>query len=223
MDLYFRFLVTEDFYKTISFSYRLGISTISKIVIETCKAIVDELMSEFMPPPTEEKWIQIANEFWNMWNFPNCLGALNGKHVVIQAPCNSGSEYFNYKKTFSIVLMALVDAHNKFIMVGIGSYGKNSDGGIFAHSAMGKTFEMKSIHVPSNVPLPNTNIETLYVIIRDEAFPLKPYLLRPYPKKQLDDYDKRIFNYRLSRTRRVVENAFSILTQRKNRIYNRRI
>lgn len=136
--------------------------------------------------------------------------------------CNSGSEYFNYKKSFSIVLMALVDANYKFIMVDVGAYGKNSDGGILAHSEMGKRFEEKTLNVPNDTLLPGTAIEAPYVIIGDEAFPLKPYFLRPYPEKHLDTDDKRIYNYRLSRARRVVENTFGILTQRF-RIYNRRI
>ena len=47
-----------------------------------------------------------------------------------------------------------------------------------------------------------------YVFVGDEAFPLKAYLMRPYPGRSLDSQAKRVFNYRLSRARRVVENAF---------------
>ncbi|XP_022181584.1 uncharacterized protein LOC111041585 [Myzus persicae] len=54
-----------------------------------------------------------------------------------------------------------------------------------------------------------------YVFVGDEAFPLKPYLLRPYSRNSLGDNEPNtIFNYRLSRTRRVVENAFGILAAR---------
>ena len=51
------------------------------------------------------------------------------------------------------------------------------------------------------------------MIVADEGLPLKRYLLRPYGGKYLPD-EKRIFNYRLSRARRVSENAFGILIQR---------
>lgn len=166
-------------------------------------------------------WRNIAEDFNNLWNFPNCLGALDGKHVIIQAPPNSGSSYFNYKKTFSVVLLALVDAHYNFIAVDVGAYGKNSDGGIFASSNLSKGIEQRTLSIPGKKVLPQTSIEVPHVIVADEAFPLKTYLMRPYPKQDLDR-SKRIYNYRLSRARRVVENTFGILSQ-KFRIYFRRI
>ncbi|XP_031332700.1 protein ALP1-like [Photinus pyralis] len=176
-----------------------------------------------MPNPTEDSWKKIAEEFWNVWNFPNCIGALDGKHVVIQAPADSGSQFFNYKKTFSIVLLALVDAHYTFIAVDIGGYGRNSDGGLFANSNLGRALEKNKLNVPIDTELPNTSTSMPFVIVGDEAFPLKRYLLRPYPGSQIqDDRSKRIFNYRLSRARRVSENAFGILSQ-KFQLYNRRL
>lgn len=206
---------------TISFSYRLGKSTVGKIIHECCEAIIQKLFSQMMPPPGPEDWKKIGKKFEDMWNFPNCLGALDGKHVVIQAPSNSGSLYFNYKHTFSIVLLALVDADYNFIAVDIGAYGRNSDGGIFMDSELGKALENGNMNIPTHQELPGTNVEAPHVIVGDAAFPLKPYLLRPYPGDNLTR-EKRIFNYRLSRARRVVENAFGILSQ-KFRIYQRRI
>lgn len=172
-----------------------------------------------MSTPTEEMWKNIANDFFRMWNFQGCIKALDGKHVTIQAPPNTGSMFFNYKKTFSIVLLALVDAHCNFITVNVGAYAKSSDAGVFANSNLGKALHRGSMNIPANLTIPNTDTQVPYVIVGDEAFPLKPYLMRPYPGDKLDDR-KRNFNYRLSRARRTSENTFGILTQ-KFRLYNR--
>jgi len=47
--------------------------------------------------PSTEKWVSISKELENKWQFPNCLGAIDGKHFSIKAPSNSGTQYFNYK------------------------------------------------------------------------------------------------------------------------------
>lgn len=134
-------------------------------------------MSEVMPLPTENKWKEIVQDFWRCCYFPNCIGSLDGKHVVIQAPPNSGSLYFNYKKTFYVVLMAQVDAHYNFIAVDVGAYGINSDGGIFMHSKLGKGLDRKQLNVPQDTELPGTNIIAPFIILGDEAFPLKDLIL----------------------------------------------
>ena len=70
-----------------------------------------------MPVPKMEEWREIAEEYHTLWNFPNCLGAMDGKHVVIEAPKNSGSLYFNYKGSYSIVLLAVVDARYLIVIL----------------------------------------------------------------------------------------------------------
>jgi len=68
------------------------------------------------------------------------IGAINGKHVIVQTPPNSSTKFFNYK-VFFVVLLALVDTRYKFTVVDMVSFGRNSDGGIFAHSKPGKYLE----------------------------------------------------------------------------------
>ena len=75
--------------------------------------------------------------FEKKWNVPNCVGAIDRKHVQIEAPPGSGSLFFNYKKMFSIVLLAVCNADYQFTLIGIGEAGHQSDGGIFANSNIG--------------------------------------------------------------------------------------
>jgi len=168
-----------------------------------------------MPQPTEEMWKTIASRYKEMWNFPNCIGAIDGKHINIQCPINAGSTYYNYKGSHSIVLLALVDADYKFIAIDVGAYGRNSDGGILSNSIIGKKLQSKTFNIPEAAPIIQNGQPQPYVIVGDEAFPLKTYLLRPYSRSYLEDNEpNKIFNYRLSRARRVVENAFGILAAR---------
>ena len=72
--------------------------------------------------------------FCEKWNFPHSLGAIDAKHVVMQAPHNSRSEYFNYKKARSIVLLAVCNAMYEFILVDIGDTGRQTDGSVYNNS-----------------------------------------------------------------------------------------
>ncbi|MCG8622026.1 MAG: transposase family protein [Proteobacteria bacterium] len=193
-------------------------------VREVCDAVWEVLQPKVMAPPTENEWRRIENEFSKIWNFPNCIGALDGKHVVIQSPAKSGSLFFNYKTTFSINLMALVDANYRFTFVDIGQYGSNADGPVFQKSEFGKMYLRNQLNIPGPKYLPRARyLGTMpHVLV---AFPLCPTIMRPFPKGRNATRmprPRQVFNYRLSRARRIVENAFGILAQRF-RIYNRRM
>ena len=128
-----------------------------------------------MKPPKQDDWKNIAHQFWKRWNFPNCIEALDGKHVIMQALANSDSLFFNYKGTFSLVLMALVDASYRFIYVDIGEYGSNADGSTFKYSHFGQAFLSGNLDIPPPKPPPNFPEGGLlpHCIVADEAFPLR--------------------------------------------------
>ncbi|XP_039747584.1 protein ALP1-like isoform X1 [Pararge aegeria] len=217
-----RFLITGVSFKTLAFNYRMGFSTVRCIVHETCRVIWNILGRIVLPKPTTAQWKIIAKDFDEIWNFPNCIGAIDGKHFKIRAPNNSGSMYFNYKKFFSIVLLAVADAKYRFVIVDVGAYGRNSDGGILDHSKLGLKLQNDTLNIPQNVSLRGITEELPYVFVADEAFPLTKNIMRPYPANQLANIEKRVFNYRLSRARRIVESAFGIL-QSRFEIFQRRM
>ena len=130
--------------------------------------------------------------------------------MLIKPPSNSGSYYFNYKHSFSVVLLAVVDADYKFLYIDVGCNGRISDGGVFRNSTLSTALEQNTLNIPPPKPLPGKTQPIPYMIVADDAFPLKEYIQKPYSQIGLT-IEKRIFNYRLSRARRIVENAFGIL------------
>lgn len=166
----------------------------------------------FQVPSTQEEWLHLEKEYYRQWNFPHCVGAMDGKHVSLQAPINSGSDFFNYKGYFSIVLLALVDANYCITYVSVGCQGRLSDGGVFAHSALKELLENSQLNLPNPSTLPGRTYPVPYVIVADDAFPLMLNVMKTYPGLQEKGSSKRIYNYRHCRARRVVENVFGILS-----------
>ncbi|XP_060866068.1 putative nuclease HARBI1 [Metopolophium dirhodum] len=189
-------------------------NTIGKIIYETCNAIWEVFSSIHMPFPSTELFEQIAYDFEKLWKFPNCIGCIDSKHIRIKCPNNSGSMFYNYKGYFSVHLQGVCDAKYKFISVDIGAYGRQSDSGIFTESNIFKNLEAKSFNVPNYRPLPNTTTPMPFVLLGDQGYPLKEYLLRPYPFDKNLDSAKETFNYRLSKARRMIECTFGILVSK---------
>ena len=87
-------------------------------------------------------------KFWKRWNFSNCIGSIDGKHVKLKQPPNSSTLFYKYKTYFSIVLMAVVDADYRFTYIDVGDYGSNSDSAIFRNCNFGKRYMHSQLDVP---------------------------------------------------------------------------
>nr|CAH7734520.1 unnamed protein product [Callosobruchus chinensis] len=173
----------------------MGASTVGKIIKEVCAALWEVFQPLHMKQPTTADFLRISEEYNRLWDFPNCIGAWDGKHIRIKCPSHSGSMFFNYKHYFSIVLQGLVDDHYRFISIDVGGYGKQSDGGTFQASKLSKLLEKNKLGIPKEKKLPNFNHKNL---------------MKPYSGKTLNPSQEN-FNKRLSRARKTVECAFGIL------------
>lgn len=204
------------------------------IIDQVCNAICTEMNDE-IPKLTKEQWLDVANEFNAKWNFPNCCGAIDGKHIAIKCPPNAGSLFYNYKvhvyrltfvcafpfsdifpfcskKFHSIVLMGIADANYRFLFVDVGAYGSEGDASVFFKSDFGQSIVHNTVQLPENAMVGSTSMP--FTFVADDAFPLCERIMKPYspPRGRPLEDEEKIFNYRLSRARRVVENAFGILT-----------
>lgn len=198
--------------RSLAFQFRVSHQYISTIIKETLNAIQSKFLLEAIPEPTKESLKENAKRFYDRWNYPNCVGAIDGKHVRIVCPPKTGSLHYNYKDFFSIVLLAIVDANYKFVTIDVGAYGREGDSGIFNRSSFGKQINDKQFDFPPPTVLPGTNITVPHVIVGDEAFTLQENLMRSYPRKNTqNDRRQAVYNYRHSRARRTTENTFGLM------------
>ena len=198
----------------------VGRTTVCNLVKEVCNALWQTLSPTYLKTPeTEDEWEAIAADFFEEWDLPHVLGALDGKHVAMECPKHGGSQYYNYKQFHSTVLMALCDSKYRFTYVNIGSYGRDNDASIFARTELNTSFDSGAAPIPP--PSLVDGFLLPYILVGDEIFPLKTWLMKPYPGRNLSE-EEAVFNYRLSRARRTIKNAFGILAARW-RIFRRPI
>lgn len=162
--------------------------------------------------------MEIAEKFEDIWQFPHCLGAIDGKHIRIIPPQGSGSFYFNYKKTHSIVLLAIANANYEFIYCDVGTNGRVSDGGVINNTDFYDKLVNNTLNIPMKDPRGDLALELPYVFVGDDAFAMRPDVLKPFSRASLNK-EKRIFNYRLSRARRIIENTFGIFASKLRIFY----
>lgn len=205
-------LATNIEYRTLSNLFGLGKSTVCTIVLETSQVIALKLLPKYVAIPEGEGLKEVVKGFEDLWGFPQAAGAIDGSHIPIMKPHESASDYYNRKGFYSIIVQALVDHKGRFMDVYIGWPGKVHDARVFANSSLytkgcnGDLFQPMSRKIGDvNVPL---------VILGDPAYPLLPWLMKPYVENEHTPSDQKLFNYRQSRARMVVENSFGRLKGR---------
>ena len=166
-------------------------------------------MPQYVHIPNMAMLRMIVNGFEHNLGFPQAIGAIDGSHIAIIKPLQCSSDYFNRKSYYSILVQALVDFRGLFMDVNIGWPGKVHDARVFSNSSC-------FIKGNRNILLPHwprsmSGIDVPLLVLGDSAYPLLPWLMKPYLENALTTPQEQIFNYRQSRARMVVENAFGRL------------
>ena len=119
-----RFLAMGDSQQSLSFSFRMGKTTVSNIVTETSNAIYQVLKEKYLSAlPTKGEQLKISQELKENWNMPHTIVCIDGKHIRIVYQKVTGTQYYNCKGFFSVVLMAVCDVNYCFTITDHGQYG----------------------------------------------------------------------------------------------------
>ena len=113
-----RFLATGETQISLSFSFWIGKSTVSKIIAENCDALHRVHFHLYVKRPTSNnKWKAIPQE--EIWNLPHVVGVIDGKHTRIKCPKSLGTLHHNYKGLFSLLILATCDARYCFTLIDV--------------------------------------------------------------------------------------------------------
>ncbi|CAM4388912.1 unnamed protein product, partial [Caretta caretta] len=198
-------LATPDSYRSVGNQFGVGKSTVGVAVMQVANSIIELLLSKVVTLGN----VQVILDGFAAMGFPNCGGAVDGTHIPL-APDHKGSQYINRKGYFSMVLQALVDHKGRFTNINVGWPGKVHDARVFRNSGLFKWLQ-EGIYFPDQ-KITVGDVEMPIVILGDPAYPLMPWLMKPYTGTL--DSSKELFNYRLSKCRMVVECAFGHLKGR---------
>ena len=133
------------------------------------------------------------------------MAAIDGTHIPIKVPLNNHEDYFNRKHFYSYVMQAVVDSHGLYLSVSTGYPGSLHDARVLRLSEIFDAAENENILMEPTVDLNGTVIRPL--IVRDSAYPLKTWLLRPAKDNGTLTQEQKKFNKQLSKARIVSEHA----------------
>ena len=195
----------------------LAESTVCQIVVQVCKAIVEELWSEAVAchfPKSDEDFKEKLLDMDAEWQFPYAFSGTDDSHLPIKCP-NGGQEamtqYYNFKNFYWVVLLALVDTQYRFIWPSLGAPGNTHDSTYFQSTSLWDEINVDKVLPDKNCVV--DGVETPPVILGDGASPLRSWIMKPHGDAVLTP-EKAHSNYRLSRARMIAECAFGKLKRR---------
>ncbi|XP_010884671.2 protein ANTAGONIST OF LIKE HETEROCHROMATIN PROTEIN 1 [Esox lucius] len=208
-------------YRTISGLFGVGSSTVCKCVRDVCHAIVTLLRPIYLRSPSEQEVEDSAHHFLSRWGFPHCMGTVATFHTAILTPSANVANYTNPGGWLSVVSQVAVNGLGQFWDVCAGFPGSTDSKAILQNSALWATASEGGLS--PNPPKSFMGKPLRYVVLGEPAYPLQPWLMKAYSKKEdhvEDDEDigltesQRVFNQRFEQAWHVVEGALLRLRAR---------
>ena len=190
---------TGETFRLLRFQFCISCSAISYIAISICEALINQLWNVYLKTPsTAEEWKTIVHDFQGKWQFLNAIGAIDGKHIAIIPPPDSVSSYYNYKHTNSILLLAIAGPSYQCLFADVESNGRMNDSGLWNKSSLRCAIESGKMEFPEPRALLYRLEEIPFLIVGDESFALKNYIMKSFLQRSLA-IEKMICNYRHAR------------------------
>ena len=207
------FLATGADYRTIGHLFGVSKSSVCLVTKEVCSSIVSQLLPQFVRFPTGSALTEVVEGYKNELGFPQCVGAVDGCHIPIVSPQDCPADYYNRKGWHSIILQGTVDFRGWFTDIYVGWPGRVHDARVFANSSLYSRGQQNTLFTP-NTSVSLSGADVPLVLLGDPAYPLLPWLMKAYVNNGHLTTQKKLFNYRLSKARVVVEHTYGRLKGR---------
>ena len=205
-------LATGDTYRSCGNQFGMGKSTAISITADFINALCAKVGDFIKFPINTAEVSKKIDGFSEISHFPHVMGAIDGTHIEINAPKENHEDYFNRKRFYSVILQGVADANQSFMHISTGYPGSIHDSRVLRLSNLFDPAENSDILLNPRKQVQNINIRPL--LVGDSAYPLKEWLMKPYPFSQNLGQAEKHFNKTLSKSRVVIEQAFGKLKGR---------
>ena len=112
------------------------------------------------------------------YNFPHCIGGIDGSHIPIVASVEFPADHYNRKGWHCVILQALVDHEYRFMNLSVGYPGRAHDACVLANLVVFQKAQAGNLLPDWKKSNCGTNV--LLVILGYSAYPLLPCLMKPF-------------------------------------------
>ena len=204
-------LAVGSSFRSIAAHFDVGKSTCVRITKEFCQALNRFSRQYIKFPTTCAETKRALALFQDDCRFPQAVGAIDGTHIEIIAP-EEPSDYFDRHHRYSIIMQAVVGKNLSFLDTAIGYPGSMHDARVLRSSDLFHKAQNGEILTEPLATVNGVQIQPL--LLGDGAYPLLPWLMKPYPNGAVLNRSQRRYNRTLSSARSTVERAFGILKAR---------